>query len=104
MNFNYSKIFCFEKIKRVINRNYLFNIIILPKLLMKISIYYKKLKEHLNYFENGCITFFVYFIHKEKSIKNNLLGMSTRVFILASYLFFCKENLNIFNLNKCNRN
>jgi len=51
MNFSYSKTVCFESIKN----------------------------EHLMFFENGCITFFVYSVQKERSVPNSLLSMSTRV-------------------------
>lgn len=39
------------------------------------------LKDHLNFFENGCITFIVYAVQKDSSPKNNILGLSTRVTI-----------------------
>ena len=68
MSFAYSKIICFESIQ----------------------------KDHLKFFEHGCITFFVYSVQKERSIPNSLLGMSTRV--KSSYIKFI---LSIFFLKFC---
>jgi hypothetical protein len=37
------------------------------------------LKEHLNYFETGCITYIIYAVQKENTVNPRLVGLSTRV-------------------------